>query len=161
MEGNDKIIFSFSQDSGCISNLHKKVYIFKESLLSAPICGIPTVSRAVINDISSEKRFNILAEGYGLLNIMSVDGVDYTKTRSNHIFENLKVLGIEAARATIIDEIVYTMKSHGMVIDLRHVMLLADLMTSKVYFRSEYVFYPILTYRRGRCYLSHGSAYLT
>lgn len=92
----------------------------------------------MINDISSEQRLNILAEGYGLLKVMSIDGVDYANTRSNHIFENLKVLGIEAARATIIDEIVYTMKSHGMLIDIRHVMLLADLMTFKVIFPSNF-----------------------
>ena len=35
-------------------------------------------------------------------------------------------------RKTIIDEIAYTMSSHGMSIDVRHVMLLADLMTFKV-----------------------------
>ena len=29
-------------------------------------------------------------------------------------------------------EIVYTMESHGMSIDIRHIMLLADLMTCKV-----------------------------
>lgn len=35
-------------------------------------------------------------------------------------------------RVTIINEIVYTMKNHGMSIDARHVMLLADLMSFKV-----------------------------
>ena len=35
-------------------------------------------------------------------------------------------------RQTIINEIVYTMVNHGMSIDSRHVMLLADLMTFKV-----------------------------
>ena len=34
-------------------------------------------------------------------------------------------------RRVIINEIVYTMKNHGMSIDQRHVMLLADLMTFK------------------------------
>jgi len=40
-------------------------------------------------------------------------------------------LGIEAARATIYNEIQHTMKSHGMSIDPRHVMLLGDVMTYK------------------------------
>lgn len=44
-----------------------------------------------------------------------------------------KTLGIEAARKTIMNEIVYTMESHGMSIDSRHVMLLADVMS----FRGE------------------------
>lgn len=51
---------------------------------------------------------------------------------SNNTIEVEKTLGIEAARKTIMDEINYTMSSHGMSIDIRHVMLLADLMTYKV-----------------------------
>ena len=35
-------------------------------------------------------------------------------------------------RQTIMNEIVYTMVNHGMSIDSRHVMLLADLMSFKV-----------------------------
>jgi DNA-directed RNA polymerase beta' subunit len=45
-----------------------------------------------------------------------------------------KTLGIEAARQTIIDEIQYTMHHHGMSIDLRHIMLVADVMTYRVCF---------------------------
>lgn len=45
------------------------------------------------------------------------------------------MLGIEAARKTIINEINYTMKSHGMSIDPRHVMLLGDVMSYKVCLR--------------------------
>ena len=41
-----------------------------------------------------------------------------------------KVLGIEAARTTIINEIQFTMQSHGMSIDTHHTSLLADVMTS-------------------------------
>lgn len=54
------------------------------------------------------------------------------QTTSNHVMEVEKVLGIEAARRTIINEIQYTMSSHGMSIDPRHVMLLGDVMTYKV-----------------------------
>jgi DNA-directed RNA polymerase beta' subunit len=43
-----------------------------------------------------------------------------------------QTLGIEAARVTIMNEIQYTMKEHGMNIDTRHVMLLADLMCFRV-----------------------------
>ena len=61
-----------------------------------------------------------------------VIGVKGTHTTSNNTFEVFETLGIESARSTIINEIVYTMTSHGMSIDIRHVMLLADLMTYKV-----------------------------
>jgi DNA-directed RNA polymerase III subunit RPC1 len=43
-----------------------------------------------------------------------------------------KTIGIEAARSTIVQEIMYIMEKHGMTIDRRHVMLLGDLMTFKV-----------------------------
>jgi DNA-directed RNA polymerase III subunit RPC1 len=46
--------------------------------------------------------------------------------------EVAQVLGIEAGRGTIINQIQETMSAHGMVIDPRHVMLLGDVMTYKV-----------------------------
>ena len=95
--------------------------------------GIPTVNRAVVNTLDvSAGTFNLLVEGYGLRAVMATEGVDGTQTKSNHIMEVEKTLGIEAARSTIMHEIKYTMGNHGMSIDTRHVMLLADLMSCKV-----------------------------
>ena len=62
---------------------------------------------------------------------MTTPGVDFSETISNHIIEMEEVLGIEAARQTIIDQIKYTMEQHGMHIDIRHIQLLADVMTFK------------------------------
>ena len=59
------------------------------------------------------------------------------QTTSNHVIEVAPVLGIEAARSTIINEIQYTMKEHSMNIDPRHVMLLGDIMTYKVRLRNN------------------------
>lgn len=67
-----------------------------------------------------------------LLAVMGSPGVYGSKTTSNHILEVNRTLGIEAARRTIVDEIQYTMSSHGMSIDIRHMMLLAEVMTYKV-----------------------------
>lgn len=63
---------------------------------------------------------------------MGTPGVDAKRTKSNHILEVNRTLGIEAARRSIIDEIQYTFENNNMMIDLRHMMLLADLMTYKV-----------------------------
>ena len=63
---------------------------------------------------------------------MGIEGVDGRKTVSNHIDEVQKYLGLEAARKCIIEEIKFTMGSHGMSIDVRHMMLLADVMTVRV-----------------------------
>ena len=71
-------------------------------------------------------------EGRDLTAVMGTLGVVGSHTTTNHIMEVEKVLGIEAARRKIIDEIQTTMSSHGMTIDARHTMLLADCMTYKV-----------------------------
>lgn len=42
-----------------------------------------------------------------------------------------KVLGIEAARLVIAQEIKYIMTAYGITVDRRHLMLLSDVMTFK------------------------------
>ena len=100
--------------------------------------GVPTIRRAIINikdgnDHRGKKGDKeLLVEGYGLQKVMTTQGIVGEQTTSNHVIEVAQVLGIEAARKTIINEINYTMKSHGMSIDPRHVMLLGDVMSYKV-----------------------------
>ena len=94
------------------------------------VCGFPDISRAVIN-IKNDNTKELLVEGYGLKNVMTTDGVVGTQTSTNHILEMRQVLGIEAARSSIINEINNTMSSHGMSVDPRHIQLLGDVMTFK------------------------------
>merc|ERR1712176_818425 len=60
---------------------------------------------------------------------MGIPGIMSEKTSSNHVMEVEKVLGIEAARRTIMSEITTTMGSHGIAVDARHIQLLGDCMT--------------------------------
>uniref|UniRef100_A0A0E0KS82 DNA-directed RNA polymerase subunit n=1 Tax=Oryza punctata TaxID=4537 RepID=A0A0E0KS82_ORYPU len=115
------------------SKLLYELHHLKSMLPKVIVKGIPTVERAVISETgkANEKRYKLLVEGTNLLAVMGTPGVDAMRTKSNHIMEVNRTLGIEAARRSIIDEIQYTMKSHGMNIDSRHMMLLADLMTYK------------------------------
>ncbi|KDR83341.1 hypothetical protein GALMADRAFT_235418 [Galerina marginata CBS 339.88] len=109
----------------------------KRGLAEIVVKGVSTIQRAVINikdkDDPRGKKGDkeLLVEGYGLQKCMTTEGVIGEQTTSNHVIEVAQVLGIEAARRTIIDEIQYTMKSHDMIIDPRHVMLLGDVMTYK------------------------------
>ena len=64
--------------------------------------------------------------------VMGIAGVEGTQTVTNNVMESWDALGIEAARSKIIEQIDMTMSSHGMTIDTRHTMLLADCMTYKV-----------------------------
>ncbi|KAM6584549.1 hypothetical protein CsatB_011551 [Cannabis sativa] len=117
------------------SKLHFHLHHLKTMLPNIIIKGIKTVERAVISKEDDKKtqtsKYKLLVEGTGLLQVMGTEGVDGINTKSNHIIEVQQTLGIEAARTCIIDEIEYTMKSHGMSIDTRHMMLLADVMTSR------------------------------
>ncbi|RDB15486.1 DNA-directed RNA polymerase III subunit rpc1 [Hypsizygus marmoreus] len=109
----------------------------KRGLGDVVVKGVPTIQRAVINikdkDDAKGKKGDkeLLVEGYGLQKCMIAEGVIGEHTSSNHVIEVAQVLGIEAARRTIINEIQYTMKSHDMIIDPRHVMLLGDVMSYK------------------------------
>lgn len=102
----------------------------KRALPGVVIKGLSDISRAVIN-IRDDNKKELLVEGYGLKQVMSTDGVVGTKTTTNHILEVYEVLGIEAARSSIIGEIDYTMSKHGMSVDPRHIQLLGDVMTYK------------------------------
>lgn len=128
VEARDKVVV-FSPDS------HRQELLFSlESLLlvlpKVIIKGIASVARAVINKDKSGK-FKLLVEGTNMQAVMATDGVKGTATSTNHVHEIEKFLGIEAARRSIMKEIVFTMGSHGMSIDNRHTQLLADCMTYK------------------------------
>mmetsp|Transcript_28213 Transcript_28213/g.78904 ORF Transcript_28213/g.78904 Transcript_28213/m.78904 type:complete len:822 (+) Transcript_28213:920-3385(+) len=103
-------------------------------LPSVIVRGIPDVSRAVISDVGTEgegHKYVMMAEGYSFQSVMTTLGVRGYETVSNHIIEMEQVLGIEAARASIIEQIIITMQHHSISVDIRHVTLLADVMTFK------------------------------
>ena len=118
--------------AGCAA--HRRALFHLQALRTAVpsviVQGIPSVSRAVINDLGRGK-FNLVVEGTNLQAVMGAEGVDGARTTTNHVMEAERTLGIEAARSCIIKEINDTMKAHGMSIDARHSMLLADVMTYK------------------------------
>ncbi|MCK5587246.1 MAG: DNA-directed RNA polymerase subunit A'' [Candidatus Lokiarchaeota archaeon] len=98
-----------------------------EKLRTLPLKGLKDVKRTVIR--KEEDEFVIYSEGTNLLNVLRVSGVDPLRTISNHIHEIADCLGIEAARNIIITEAINVLEEQGLDVDLRHVMLVADLMT--------------------------------
>lgn len=107
-----------------------KMQQLRRAIPGIVVKGLPDISRAVINIRDDGKR-ELLVEGYGLRDVMCTDGVIGTKTVTNHVLEIFNVLGIEAARSSITNEINYTMSNHGMSVDPRHIQLLGDVMTYK------------------------------
>jgi len=68
--------------------------------------------------------------GSNLMETLSLDFIDHTRTYSNDIKEIFDVLGIEAARQVIYNELVEVMEFSDVYINYHHVSLLCDRMTS-------------------------------
>jgi len=88
--------------------------------------GVKGITRVVMR---KEEEYVIYTEGSNLREVLKIEGVDYSRTKTNDILEIQKVLGIEAARNAIINEIQDTLDEQGLIVDLRHLTLVGDVMT--------------------------------
>lgn len=92
------------------------------------ISGIKNIGRVIIR---RDDEWIIHTEGSNLKEVLSMDGIDQVRTTTNNIHEIGQVLGIEAARRSIINEAQKTLSEQGLSVDVRHIMLVADIMTSE------------------------------
>ena len=92
------------------------------------IKGLQGVRRVLITEEKGE--WVIRTDGSNLPRALEVTGVDPTRTITNHVHEIAGTLGIEAARNSIIKEAIGVLEEQGLDVDVRHVMLVADIMTA-------------------------------
>jgi len=92
------------------------------------IKGIPGIERALIR--KDTEGYVIYTEGSNIGEVMTLDGVDQRRVLTNNITEISHTLGIEAARSSIIHEAKHVLDEQGLNVDQRHLMLVADVMTS-------------------------------
>ncbi len=90
--------------------------------------GIKGIKRVVIRKEESGE-YVLYTEGSVLKEVLAIEGVDATRTRTNNVNEIYEVMGIEAARLALIQEAMETLKEQGLTVDIRHIMLVADIMT--------------------------------
>ena len=105
----------------------REVYKLKEKAKEAHIRGIKGITQVL--PVKQEGEFVILTTGSNLKDVLELEEVDITRTITNSIHEVAEVLGIEAAREAIITEASKVIKQQGLEVDIRHLMLIADLMT--------------------------------
>ncbi len=76
--------------------------------------------------------FYINTTGNNLEKILELnnEGIDYRRIYTNDIFEVYRVFGVEAARNAIANELAKTLQEQGITVDIRHLRLIADAMTS-------------------------------
>jgi DNA-directed RNA polymerase subunit A' len=103
----------------------------KSKLLNTRVKGVPDIERVTI--VKQDEEWVIQTAGSNLAKVVMVDGVDLARITTNNVYEIWQTLGIEAARTALIKEITNTLEEQGLEVDTRHIMLVADLMTSKGY----------------------------
>jgi DNA-directed RNA polymerase subunit A" len=107
----------------------KQLLLASEAAKAVRIKGVPGIKRALIKKESEE--YVIYTEGSNLDGVLSIPGVDASRTTTNSVFEIYRVLGVEAARAALILEANRTLAEQGLGVDLRHLMLVSDMMTNE------------------------------
>lgn len=71
----------------------------------------------------------IETDGSALAKILTIPKVDATKTITNDNLEVLEVLGVEAARMSLINEMRFVLSSYGIYVNYRHISTLVDVMS--------------------------------
>lgn len=107
---------------------YRRLQKLVETVKSHKIKGVDGIHRAIIRKRGS--GFVIYTEGSNLSAILEMEKVDPTKTKTNSIQEIYDVLGVEAARNSIISEANNTLREQGLTVDIRHIMLVSDIMTN-------------------------------
>ncbi len=100
-----------------------------EKIKRAYLKGVKNIRRAIIHKDPDTGEYIIYTDGSNLAEVLKMRGVDYRRVRTNNIHEIAEVLGIEAARNAIIEQIMEVLSNSGLDVDIRHVMLVADIMT--------------------------------
>lgn len=99
-----------------------------KQLRTVTLKGIKGIKRVVIRKEESGE-YVLYTEGSELKQVLGIDGVDNTRTRTNNVNEIFEVMGIEAGRAALIHEATETLNEQGLTVDIRHLMLVADIMS--------------------------------
>ncbi|MHA1743114.1 MAG: DNA-directed RNA polymerase subunit A'' [Candidatus Heimdallarchaeota archaeon] len=105
----------------------KELRKMKEKIMNIHVDGIKGITSTIVR--REGDRWVINTIGSNLKEVLLVKEVDETKTISNNIHEVASVLGIEAARNVIINEALKTMQEQGLDVDIRHVLLVGDIMS--------------------------------
>ncbi len=96
-------------------------------LLAMRVKGVKRIKKTIVRYENGE--YVILTEGSNLKEVIQVPGVDYRRVETNSIHEIAEVFGIEAARMAIVKEMQHVLEEQGLDVDVRHLLLLADMMT--------------------------------
>lgn len=117
----------FTQKSNKLEEV-KEIYALKEKLRMIKVKGLKDIKQVLL--VKRDEEYIVLTSGTNLKGVLELPEVDTSRTTSNDINEIYQVLGIEAVRQAIIYEVNKVVEAQGLNIDIRHLMLVADMMCS-------------------------------
>ncbi len=120
----DKIVVQVTEPS------YKLLMDTLDKLKKLVLTGIKEIRRVIVRKDEQSGEYVLYTEGSNLRKVMKVKGVDARRTVTNNIYEIYEVLGIEAARNAVIREAISTLEEQGLEVNIRHIMLVADVMTA-------------------------------
>src|SRR3989338_802798 len=104
----------------------KELYSLKEKVKTIKIKGLKGIKQVL--PVKRGDEYIVLTSGTNLKEVLELPEVDAERVTCNDINEVYHLLGIEAARQSIINEVYKVIESQGLNIDIRHIMLVADIM---------------------------------
>ena len=110
-------------------NSIRELRLLADKIRDLQISGTKGIGKVITR--KTDEEWILHTEGSNLSAIFKIEGIDKVKSTTNDIHEIYEVLGIEAARNAIINELYTTLSDQGLSVDLRHIMLVADMMTSE------------------------------
>jgi len=99
-----------------------------QRILEKRIRGVGGIERVWV-EATEEGEFVIKTRGSNLKEVVRLEFVDPPRTITNDCKEIYEVLGVEAARACILNELSRILSEQGLEVDRRYVSLVADAMT--------------------------------
>ena len=127
-EINGNLIIIKPKQDGDERHRIRNLRLLADKVRDLQISGVKKIGKVIIR---KDEEWVIHTEGSNLKEILSFEGIDARRTTTNSIREIEDVLGIEAARQSIINEANNTLSEQGLTVDVRHIMLVADIMTSE------------------------------
>ena len=123
VEGEENLIYVYPTNES-LAELQRLM----EKIREVRVKGINDVTHVVIRKEGDE--FVLLTEGSNLQEALEVEGVNPHKIYTNNLREIYTVLGIEATRNAIVLEAMNVLKEQGLDVDVRHILLVSDMMTA-------------------------------
>jgi len=123
VEPGDNVIFVYPAND-TLAELQR----LSEKIREIRVKGINDVTHVVIR--KEPDGYVLYTEGSNLQDALEIEGVNPHKIYTNNLREIYQVLGIEATRNAIIQEAMNVLNEQGMDVDVRHIILVADMMTA-------------------------------